>query len=240
MTTRAFGRLYSPDDRDRRFPMRAMLPRTVEVVSRFYAIGPVLDQGDTSQCVGYSAKQFLQSEPVQTLDGPTATELYKAAQAEDEWPGDNYEGSSVRGAAKALTGMGRLKSYVWAANATDVRDFLITSGTVMMGTDWRSAMTTPVDGQLKVSGAVEGGHAYLLVGYDATTNRFRMVNSWGADWGEHGQAWIRFKDLDRLIAARGEACAALEQALAPVSELDALRASVANMEARISALEQLL
>jgi len=31
-----------------------------------------------------------------------------------------------------------------------------------------------------------GGHAVVLVGYDDTTQRFLVRNSWGTDWGQHG------------------------------------------------------
>jgi C1A family cysteine protease len=33
---------------------------------------------------------------------------------------------------------------------------------------------------------VVGGHAVVAVGYDDTTDRFRMRNSWGTDWGVKG------------------------------------------------------
>lgn len=31
-----------------------------------------------------------------------------------------------------------------------------------------------------------GGHEVLIVGYDDTNQLFTLVNSWGADWGDHG------------------------------------------------------
>ncbi|MGH9407985.1 MAG: C1 family peptidase [Vicinamibacterales bacterium] len=34
--------------------------------------------------------------------------------------------------------------------------------------------------------SVLGGHAVLAVGYDDTTTRFIVRNSWGPDWGQHG------------------------------------------------------
>ncbi len=235
---RQFGRRYAPDPRDARFPMRAALPARVAIVSKFYQIGPILDQGNTPQCVGYSGKQFLQSDPVQTMDGPSAEQLYHEAQQNDEWPGEDYDGTSVRGLAKALTNEGRLLSYVWGASAADVRDFLITQGTVIMGTDWLARMMTPdKTGLLKVSGSVVGGHAYLLTGFDASRNCFQMTNSWGEGWGLKGQAYIRFADLDKLIAAQGEACAALEQAIAPLSDFAVLQNRVTQLEARVTALE---
>lgn len=222
------GRLYVPDVRDARYPMRAILgPQTTTGRSQFWAVGPILDQGTTPQCVGYCAKQFLQTAPTVTLDGPSATELYHMAQARDEWPGENYDGSSVRGVAKALQDLGRLASYVWAANAIDVRDWVVTHGPVMFGTLWFDAMFKPCTGWLcglfgkryvlSVKGKVAGGHAYLVTGYDAKKDRFEITNSWGPTWANKGRAWLKFADAERLLVAhQGEACAAVEQAVAPV------------------------
>jgi C1A family cysteine protease len=36
------------------------------------------------------------------------------------------------------------------------------------------------------SGAYQGGHAILIVGYDDTTQCFKVKNSWGTGWGEAG------------------------------------------------------
>jgi C1A family cysteine protease len=33
---------------------------------------------------------------------------------------------------------------------------------------------------------VLGGHAVLVVGYDDSTQRFRVRNSWGSGWGQQG------------------------------------------------------
>lgn len=35
-----------------------------------------------------------------------------------------------------------------------------------------------------------GGHAITIVGYDDSRQAFRMVNSWGADWGDRGFLWL--------------------------------------------------
>src|SRR5678809_1152075 len=141
-------------------------------------------------------------------------EIYNLAQTLDEWAGEAYEGTSVRGAAKALTQMGRLKSYVWANGAVDVRDWIMLQGPVIIGSDWLMNMFDPTsDGTLRVSGSVVGGHAYLLSGYDAAASRFQMVNSWGTSWGLGGVAWIKFRDMDKLLSRQGEGCAAIEQLL---------------------------
>lgn len=39
-------------------------------------------------------------------------------------------------------------------------------------------------------GKVAGGHAMVVVGYDALAKRFRVRNSWGLNWGDWGYCWI--------------------------------------------------
>jgi C1A family cysteine protease len=47
-----------------------------------------------------------------------------------------------------------------------------------------------------------GGHAVLAVGYDDATARFRVRNSWGADWGDGGYFTIPYAYLtDRGLAS---------------------------------------
>lgn len=219
------GRRHAPDPRDARFTFRKLQPKLgvfarirewfkAQVTSKTWTTGPVLDQGETPQCVGYSWEGFLQAEPLMTMDGPTPQEIYDGAQQNDEWPGPPpaYNGSSVRGGAKALQLMGRIESYHWAESAADIRRYIQTQGPVVMGTMWYYDMFFPQNhnGYLKPTGELAGGHAWLVVGYDAKRRAFLMQNSWGPDWGTQGRAWVRFDDLDTLLKQSGEACAAVE------------------------------
>jgi C1A family cysteine protease len=43
----------------------------------------------------------------------------------------------------------------------------------------------------------EGGHAMVLVGYDDERQAFRLQNSWGRDWGDHGRAWLSYNTFKR-------------------------------------------
>jgi C1A family cysteine protease len=40
-----------------------------------------------------------------------------------------------------------------------------------------------------------GGHAVLAIGYDDTRQRFRCLNSWGANWGDRGYFTIPYEYL---------------------------------------------
>ena len=46
-----------------------------------------------------------------------------------------------------------------------------------------------------------GGHAVVAIGYndDAYGGSLRIANSWGAEWGDKGKAWIRYSDLIKWL-----------------------------------------
>src|SRR5215207_9647176 len=95
-------------------------PEEVELpASKYWYPGTpgVLHQGNTPQCVGYSAKRWLLASPLPNTKGPTATELYHGAQDNDEWPGTDYPGSSVRGVFRFLQQEGNVGEYGWAWSA---------------------------------------------------------------------------------------------------------------------------
>lgn len=41
-----------------------------------------------------------------------------------------------------------------------------------------------------------GCHAMLVVGYSDINNAFKVVNSWGSDWGDNGFVWIDYAAFD--------------------------------------------
>jgi len=45
----------------------------------------------------------------------------------------------------------------------------------------------------KDKGTPAGGHCMLLVGYNDQKNAFKVMNSWGKDWGDNGFGWIDYK-----------------------------------------------
>lgn len=51
---------------------------------------------------------------------------------------------------------------------------------------------------------VDGAHAMLVVGYDDTMNAFKVVNSWGRDWGNQGFVWIDYKAFEEANDTESE------------------------------------
>lgn len=214
---KGLGRLPSADEKDRLHLMSAVLPRRVELKTRYWTPGIVLDQGSTSQCVAYSWTQFLQTSPTRTRLSLLGTDfmfrLYTEAKKNDEWPGEEYEGTSVRAGARILTEWNRLVEYVWAFDAETLKRFVLTRGPAVLGTDWYEEMFYPERHRdtLVAEGDIAGGHAWLVLGYSESRKAFRMINSWGKTWGQNGRAWVPFATMEQLVAQQGEACSAIEK-----------------------------
>ncbi len=47
----------------------------------------------------------------------------------------------------------------------------------------------------------ENGHAMCILGYDDDYKAFRVMNSWGTDWGDNGFFWLRYEDIDFIDQA---------------------------------------
>lgn len=211
---KGLGRLHAPDARDDRFPMRAVVRRIAER-DVFRRPGRVLNQGETSSCVGHAWRGWMLAGPTMFRGRqPDEFAIYNRARALDEWPENDNDpdfGTSVRAGAKVMREAGRLAEFVWAESTADVVRFLLTRGPVVLGTDWREGMDEPDSaGIVRATGDARGGHAYLCYGYDKDRKRFRCQNSWGASWGQNGRFWIPRADLELLLDAAGEACGALE------------------------------
>lgn len=207
------GRLAFPDARDRQF---LLAPPVVITHTRraWYDNGWWGNQGALPQCVGYAWSHFLEDAPkTHMAPGPIVSPrtIYVNAQTMDEWPGEGYEGTSVRAGAKYLQSIGAIGEYRWAFDADTIARQVLEIGPVVMGTNWHQAMFTPdAKGIIHVEGDLAGGHAWIINGYNGSTRMFRMKNSWGREWGRNGRASISYKDVGDLLAADGEAAMAVE------------------------------
>lgn len=207
------GRRPQPDEQNKNFPIRAMLPRIAyqEPRSKLWACNKVLDQGQEGSCVGHGFAHELIAKPypIKSINHPRAVQIYKKAQTLDEWPGENYSGTSVLAGAKATQALfpGTIESYRWGFDINDAVATLGYHGPIVIGVNWYSGMFSPgVDGFIHVTGSIQGGHCLLLKGVDVQKNYFILHNSWGETWGKKGTAYISFDDFNRLINEGGDLC----------------------------------
>jgi len=49
------------------------------------------------------------------------------------------------------------------------------------------------------TGESAGGHAMLLVGYDDNKKQFKLMNSWGTEWGDRGFGYLDYKLASQVI-----------------------------------------
>jgi hypothetical protein len=208
------GLLFSHDERDKQYLMFANKPQINDTIRQSWKIGNILNQGSTSQCVGYSWSQFMQSSPFLDLNLPQITpqEIYSKAQKIDEWDGeepDSY-GTSIRAGAKILKELGLIKDYVWGYSVEDIAKFIYENGPVVVGSNWYSSMSNPdQNGFARPIATYEGGHAWLIYGVDCQWETFFGVNSWGTQYGKNGRFFVKFSDMEKLLLSGAQACSAL-------------------------------
>ena len=215
---KGLGRLYIPDERDLSFPMQAAIPREApERNHRYWWTSGAWhgDQGNFPECVGYAWTHFLSVGPITHKAKPPydPRHLYREAQKVDQWPGENYAGTSVRAGAKVLQAAGLIESYLWAYDADTVTDALFTKGPVVLGTWWYEGMSKPEKGTniIRATGARQGGHAYIIPGGTKKRGMYKVMNSWGKGYGFNGFAWLPMEEVDKLLKDQGEACLAIER-----------------------------
>lgn len=210
------GRTSRPDARDQKYLIKNHFRFTATQLTQRYWADDVWwgDQGDSPHCVGYAWAHWFEDGPVLHMGKSPKIKpqkIYENAQRLDEWIGEGYEGTSVRGGVKYLKSLNAVKSYYWAFDLNTIVQYLLTKGPMVVGTDWTAGMFEPdKNGLISASGETVGGHAYVLNGIDMATKRIRIKNSWGRSWGKGGHAFIRFSDMATLISRQGEACVAAE------------------------------
>jgi hypothetical protein len=217
---RAFGlgRRVQHDDRSRGFP--AAMGRVQSKVHRHD--GPVLDQGQLGSCTGNAAAQALNFEVLRRpanrrlLTEDDAVSYYSWATHHDPVPGfypPDDTGSSGLAVARALRHEGLVTSYRHAFGLSHAIGALM-HGPLIVGTDWYKGMFDPTpDGFVTPTGAIVGGHEWVLYGVDITTQTVRALNSWSSGWGIadadaglDGGTWrMTYATLSTLLADQGDA-----------------------------------
>lgn len=135
------------------------------------------DQGQEGACVGFGCSRAMSLLNRVRYDGFW---LYHEAQRNDDWPGEDYDGTSVRAGLEVLRTMGPMRA----------RAQLVSSGDGIAEYRW----ATSVD---MVHGAIQSRLADEL-------GAVPLLNSWGRDGYPH-IVWLPDAVLDRLLNEDGEA-----------------------------------
>lgn len=205
------GRLPEFDERSRAYPIRTLLGDAPTLQTKIWDLEKWLDQGTEGACVGFSLAHEIAAEPeVGNVGNAYARMIYHEARKVDQWPGEDYEGTSVLAGVKVVRNLGWIEQYRWAFSVQDVLETLSNLGPVVLGTNWYSGMfDTNQDGYVTPTGDLVGGHAILILGYDHERQAVLLHNSWGQGWGVNGRAWLSVDDLLYLMGQQGEVCVPL-------------------------------
>jgi len=185
----------------------------------------ILDQKNEGACTGFAMAAAINLLNRNTPSNHLVSErmLYEMAKRHDEWAGEDYGGSSLRGAIHGFKNMGVCPRDLWpyktnsgqqgdltierakaARNLTlgayyrlrpEITDFqtaLMQTGVVVASARYHPGWSRPVKGKIQKRKSTQGGHAFAIVGYDK--DGFIIQNSWGAGWGERGQAIWTYED----------------------------------------------
>lgn len=160
-----------------------------------------LDQGREGACVGFGAAHWYACLPwVQITTEKIARFFYQGAKENDEWPGEDYEGTSPNGLFRFLQHMGLIGRFYQVRSAVEAYKILSETGPLMMGARWREGCFEPDDnGYIYYHGAVQGGHFVCVNGVDFENKFVWIVQSWGRRHGIDGAVKLSFFDFEMML-----------------------------------------
>lgn len=217
-------RIPSPPSNSAAYPIRALVPAVPERREvRWELTGDFpLDQQAEGACTAFGTSAELSALPIAIPTGNRfAFDLYEHVRAEDRAMGYHFPaGATMLAAMRAAKKLGHIQGYRWAQTFDDIRDAVLTHGSVVMGTWWYSGMDSwDEHGLVRVGGERRGGHCWTIVGYlpahPAHGEVFEAINSWGPDWGVRGRFYLTPADLQRLFLDDGEAAIVTDAPQAP-------------------------
>ena len=207
-------------------PTLVEVPSVRDLADYRKAAVPILDQGREGACTGFglaTVVHFL----LRTRRRIPATQdispymLYDLARRYDEWPGEDYDGSSCRGAMKGWHKHGVCDLGLWrkcgggtlsAAVANNAaqrplgayfrvnhRDLVAMHAAITeVGILYASSTVhsgwdaVGKGGRIRFTDDSLGGHAFAIVAYDE--RGFWLQNSWGKAWGNQGFGHVSYQD----------------------------------------------
>lgn len=207
-----------------------IVERAQEGIDLSGEIGEIRDTGPEGTTVGFAIAYALQAAvKAKTKQSVTLSPrgIYVLAKQYDEWPGEDYEGTSIIGGLKAVREIGaylednwpyenkskpktaRKTSYKISAYSelkgveqilNALRENKIIVAMIQVTDDFDK---TDKDGRVTVKLPLKtiGAKAISIVGYNKKTPEFKFANDWGAAWGKDGFGLIKDTDLTRIMQA---------------------------------------
>jgi hypothetical protein len=223
MTERKFDWKPNPDAQSKRFTLDKLGVIDSDREARDWSVyGLMLDQGEEGACVGHGVTYAVCSSPNRVkLPNPQATAfgMYYGSRRIDEWPGEDYDGTSVNAGMKLAREIGLINDWYWVYNADEMATAILEVGPVVLGIWWYESMyNTRDDGLVEVSGIPVGGHCIYVYGFDRdftvgdyTGPVFKWKNSWGTEYGamrngvRTGWGYVPYDMMAGFLANEGEA-----------------------------------
>ncbi|WP_456380801.1 C1 family peptidase [Thiolapillus sp.] len=183
----------------------------------------ILNQHSEGACTGFALAAAINLQYFRAKEDVRVSPrmLYEMAKRHDEWPGEDYDGSSLRGAIKGWSNMGVCQDKLWryrvsrkgdltVRRAKDARSHTLgayyrlrpqinhyhaalnEAGVIVVSAMVHAGWDEPEDGVIQKQDKIDGGHAFAVVGYDE--KGFWVQNSWTEAWGDRGLALWSYED----------------------------------------------
>lgn len=229
---RRLGRHVRRDDRDFRYAIAPLPKRAIKSVEWTRRVA-IFDQGQVGSCtfnaaagcyatdgVGRTGSNLARVAKADTFgvftpadyvvqEDPFVIKGYSLTTKIDGYPGDYPDqdtGSDGPSAAATLVLLGLADHYTHAFSV-DALKTALQLGPGMWGTVWLNSMydLDAHDFLVVNTGSGEaGGHEMEIVGYDVTTDTFKVANSWGEGFGDHGYLYVKGPDMVTLLKMDGD------------------------------------
>jgi len=224
MITPQLGALKDPID-ERDYPIKAFLrPKVAAVPTSVDVSGtmpPVRDQGTEGSCVSFAttaAKEYDEGMFATYLSPRFIADRIQLDADSGAYPRDAmdvllHEGVCPEecqpyiarvhslGCLKAseLASSNRIRAYARLNTLDEMKQYLNERGAFVASFRVTQNWFSPVQGLVVPQGAIIGGHAVCVVGYDDTKQVIKFRNSWGNGWGANGYGYLPYISVGQYL-----------------------------------------
>jgi hypothetical protein len=113
---------------------------------------------------------------------------------EDLWPYRAHERGEPRAGAAESRYANRVATYSRVPIGTKaIKEAMYWHGPAQIVIPVDDGFATPdADGRIVSAGQGYGAHAIVIAGWDDNRKAWHVRNSWGAEWGQNGSAWLPY------------------------------------------------